>query len=250
MKAKHEDRALATLDQFCQAQSPVIKHQLTLVGAKEKIAEVWFKEHFAAADAMLWEARLSPAFWCDAILYSQFLYNLMPNDHTGPRTPWEMLTGRRARWDKIRVFGSDCYQLIPNNSLAKIPGIVKGRKDIFVGFTPNLNGYRVFDPENRKYATVDNIYFYEDFKHRIDSLRHHDKRRDLMLKEKLQPVQLDDFADDIAAQGVRNLYSSPDLDASVGSSTETMNFDADSVLATGAASKDDELADRENDKST
>lgn len=247
IKANHGDRALAILDQFCQAQRPVIKHQLTPVGAKEKIAEVWFKEHFATADAMLWDARLSPAFWADAILFSQFLYNLMPNDHTGPRTPWEMLTGRRARWDKLRVFGSDCYQLIPNDSLAKIPGVVKGKKVIFVGFTPNLNGYRVFDPEKRKYSTVDNIYFYEDFKHRIDSLRHHDKRRDLMMKGELQPVQLDDFADDIAAQGVRNLYTSPDLSEVC---SEENDLSAGRNPTTGAASEDDELADRAHDRST
>ena len=151
------DRALSALDQFCQAQSPVIKHHLTPVGAKEKIAEAWFLDHFSAADAILWEGRLSPAFWSDAIMYSQFLYNHIPNSHTGSATPWQLLTGRRSRWDKIRVFGCDCYHLIPNDPHAKIPGIVKGRKLIFVGFTPNLNGYRVFDPESRQYATVDNV---------------------------------------------------------------------------------------------
>lgn len=59
---------------------------------------------------------------------------------------------------------------------------------IFVGFTPGCNGYRVFDPESRKYSTVDNVYFYESFKHRIDALRHHDKRRALMKAGKNQPV--------------------------------------------------------------
>jgi hypothetical protein len=239
--ANHEDRALSTLDQFCRAQSPMIKHQLTPVGAKEKIAEAWFKDHFATADAMLWEARLSPAFWSDAILYSQFVYNLMPNSHTGTSTPWQMLTGRRARWDKLRVFGSDCYYLIPNDTLAKIPGVVKGRKVIFVGFTPNLNGYRVFDPEKRRYATVDNIYFYENFKHRIDSLRHHDKRRTLMLKNELQPVQLDDFDDDIAAQGVRNLYTRPDIGSvPIVESEKVENISAGNIPTKGAASEPNE----------
>ena len=89
---------------------------------------------------------------------------------------------------------------------------MKGRKLIFVGFTPNLNGYRVFDPESRQYATVDNVYFYENMKHRVDSLRHHDKRRELMQQGKTQPVQLDDFADDdeVARSGVRNLFTDPD----------------------------------------
>jgi len=50
---------------------------------KEKLAELWFKGHFRAASAMLWEGRFSPAFWADALAYSQFLFNRAPNDHIG-----------------------------------------------------------------------------------------------------------------------------------------------------------------------
>ena len=104
------------------------------------------------------------------------------------------------------VFGAGCYHLIPNDPIAKIPGIVKGRKAIFVGFIPNLNGYRVFHPETRSNATVDNIYFYGNMKHRIDFLRHHDLRINLMLSDKSQPVQLNDFEDVIAGNGVRIFF--------------------------------------------
>ena len=187
----------------------MIKHTVTPVESKEKIAEVWFRDMFETADALLFEARLSPAFWCDAVSYSQYLWNRMPNNHTGPSTPYQMLTGKRARWDKIRVFGCDAYQLIPNDPLAKVPGIMKGRKVIFVGFTDGCNGYRVFDPESRRYSTIENVYFYESFKHRVDSLRHFDRRRKLMKAGKSQPIQLDDW-DDENAQAVRNLYANPD----------------------------------------
>ena len=64
-------------------------------------------------------------------------------------------------------------------------------------------------PEARRYSTVNNVVFYESFKHRIDALRHHDKRRDLLNQGVAQPVKIDDFDDD-NAQGVRNLYSDPD----------------------------------------
>ena len=79
---------------------------------------------------------------------------------TGPSTPYQMLTGMRARWDEIRVFECDAHQLIPNYPLAKVPGIMKGPKVIFVGFMNGFNGYRVFDPEPRRYSTIENVYFY------------------------------------------------------------------------------------------
>ncbi len=123
---------------------------------------------------------MSPAFWADAVLYSQYVYNRMPNSKTGPKTPHELLTETRARWDKIRVFGSDVYQLIPNDPYRKVPGIIKGRKVIFVGFHSTMLRYKVFDPENRQYMVVNNCYFYEGMGHRIDALRSFDKRRSLM----------------------------------------------------------------------
>ena len=92
---------------------------------------------------------------------------------------------------------------------AKVPGIGKGKKTIIVGFADGCNGYRALDPETRRYSTVDNVYFYVSFKHRIDALRHHDQRRALIRSGKPQPVQVDDW-EDSNAEGVRNLFTSPD----------------------------------------
>jgi hypothetical protein len=238
-----KDRSLGQLDVFCASQSPIIRHTVTPVGSKEKIAEVWFRDMFETADALLFEARLSPAFWCDAVSYSQHCYNRMPNGHTGPSTPYQMLTGKRARWDKLRLFGCDAYHLIPNDPLAKVPGVVKGRKTIFVGFTDGCNGYRVFDPETRRYSTVDNVYFYESFKHRVDALRHHDKRRALMKSGKVQPIQIDDW-DDSNAQGVRSLFIDPaasEVAQEAGGdaqSTHTRPLDEDSARSTRPLDED------------
>ena len=203
------DRSLSDIDEFCASQTPKIKHIVTPVECKEKFAETWFRDHFRNADVMLWDARLSPAFWCDAVAYSSYLHNRMPNDKTGVSTPWTMLTGQRTRWDKLRVFGADTFLHIPNNKFSKVPGIVKGKKLIFVGFSPNANGYRLFDPESRRYFTHSDCVFYESFRHRIDALRHHDKRRELMKKGEAQPLVIDDFEDE-NAEGVRNLFLHPD----------------------------------------
>jgi hypothetical protein len=236
------DRQISALDEYCKSLNPPIKHHVTPVESKEKIAEAWFRDHFRAADAMLWEARLSPAFWKDAIAYSQFLANRTPNEHVGPTTPWSMLTGSRTRWDKFRVFGCDCYRHIPNDKFAKVPGIVRGQKLIFVGFHPTNNGYRVFDPETRRYFSTDNLYFYESFAHRIDALRHHDRRRKLLRDGHEQPVQINDF-DDENAQGVRNLFLHPDApepsvsEGGVGSANRDSSSSAEADISSRAAAE-------------
>ena len=58
-----KDRSLGELDRFCAAQTPKIPHTVAPVGSKEKLAEVWFRDMFESADALLFEARLPLAFW-------------------------------------------------------------------------------------------------------------------------------------------------------------------------------------------
>ena len=112
---------------------------------------------FETAGTLLFEARLSPKYWCGAVSYSHYCYSRIPNCHTGPSTPYQMLTGKRARWDKIRVFGFGAHQLIPNDTSAKVPGKIKGRKVILVGFANAFNEYRFFGPESRRDSISENI---------------------------------------------------------------------------------------------
>lgn len=109
---------------------------------------------------MLWEARLSPAFWGDAVAYSCYLYNRTPNSHTGLlTTPLTLVTNETPNWSKFRTFGCDVFQHIPNNPYYKIPGIPRGRRLIFVGFDLSMSGFECFDPETRRYHTTGNLYF-------------------------------------------------------------------------------------------
>ena len=66
----------------------------------------------------------------------------------------------------------------------------------------------MFDHETRNYYSTDNVYSYENFSHRIDALRHHDKRRELLRRGEDQPFVLNDFEDDNAT-AVRSLYLEP-----------------------------------------
>ena len=187
-----------------------IVHHLQPTEMQEKIAEVWFRDHFSAVDSMLWDARLSPAFWPEAVEYSQYCFNHTPSVYLGGQvSPWQLLTGERSRWDKFRVFGCDVFEHIPNNDFAKVPGVPKGRKLIFVGFQEGRGGFKVFDPESRQFHCTGNCYFYENFTSRVDALRHHDQRRALLKKGLEQPVIMDDFADSNSA-AVRNLFLDPD----------------------------------------
>ena len=56
------DRNLHKFGKVCLAQEPIVRHLVQPVELKEKVAENSFRYLFRAVNAMLWEARLSPAF--------------------------------------------------------------------------------------------------------------------------------------------------------------------------------------------
>jgi hypothetical protein len=72
----------------------------------------------------------------------------------------------------MKVFGCDVFEVIANDKLIKVPGLPHGRKMLFMGFGPSADEWRLFDPEIRRYHASRNAYFYENFKHLVESLRH------------------------------------------------------------------------------
>ena len=204
------DRRISAFREICEAQTPKVRHVVQPTEDKEKIAEIWNKKHFDAANTMLWHAHLSPVFWSEAVAYSQYLENRTPlSDDT--LSPWEIVTGERPRFDKMKVFGCDVYEHIPNNPIEKVPGLPRGRKLLFMGFDHSQHGWRLFDPETRRFFNSTNCYFYEGMTHRVDALRHFDHRRELLKKGEEQPLVIDDFEYDTFQRmdSVRSLYTDP-----------------------------------------
>jgi hypothetical protein len=126
-------------------------------------------------------------------------------------TPWEMLTGRKENWSKMKVFDCGVFEFIANDKLTKVPGLPRGRKILFMGFDPSTDGWCLFDPEIRRFHASRDAYFYENFKHRIDSLRHFDSRRKNMREGGDMAEAIDDFASDSIdlSDAVRSLFMDP-----------------------------------------
>ena len=87
----------------------------------------------------------------------------------------------------MRTFGCDVYELVPNDPLRKYPGILKGRKMIFLGYMKGRKGAALFDPIHRKIISgSENIIFHEDMRDRIDALAHFDAKEALTKGRRFQ----------------------------------------------------------------
>ena len=83
------------------------------------MVESYFARHADAVDAMLLTARLSGVFAAYAWQYSTYVENQMPCLARKDRwmSPEQIVTSVPPDWGKIKVFGCDAYELIPNNKL-------------------------------------------------------------------------------------------------------------------------------------
>ena len=194
-----------------------VQHVAQPVGDHEVLAESWFSRHSVAVDAMLAQARLSGIFAPFAYAYSCWIENRMPCVAKGRlMSPHEIITGEVPDFSFVKVFGCDAYVHIPHNKDAKMPGVARAQKMLFMGFHKGRKGAALFDPVERKLVTGStNVTFHENMDDRIDALRHYDRRAAQLKKGvrmERQELQSNDFeivaSDPTSSSAVRRLFTS------------------------------------------
>ena len=185
------------------------------------LAERWNATVTRMANSMLYNARLSYLLWPEAIAHANYLRNRLPVRGLGPITPYELFVGRRPRVDDLRVFGSDAYKLLTN--YPKTPGNNARQRLLYVGHSANRVGFRCFNPITYKFSTEFELIFDEESgKKRMNQLRQHDIRRELLRRGKLDTLPLiqDDYSSspsndlNVRQQDIqRRLFNDPSAEA-------------------------------------
>lgn len=98
------------------------------------------------------------AYWADAITYAVYLMNRVPSRVLSFRTPLEQLDNHVTISSSLhlqpRVFGCTVYVHLHKNQRSKLDPCAE--KCIFLGFSPQQNGYQYYHPPTRRmYATMD-----------------------------------------------------------------------------------------------
>ena len=178
------------------------------------LAENYNRVVFRMANSFLYNSRISHLLWASTVAHANAVRNRLPHSGLGAHTPYELFFKRRPRLNDFKVWGCDCYKLLP---AGQIPGQQNRRRLIYVGHTPDRMGWRCFDPITFKFSTEFELIFDEaSSKKRINALREYDLRRELAKRGKLDdlPLMADDFdegdASKLAQQdSERRLYTKP-----------------------------------------
>lgn len=112
------------------------------------------------ARSMLFAKNLDEELWAETVLCAIYLLNRMPTTQAMGSTPFEEWTGKRLKFDHIRIFGSTAFEHVPEIKRSKWKP--KAVKKIMVGYDEDSSNYRLFDPITKKMTISSNATFHED----------------------------------------------------------------------------------------
>lgn len=142
-------------------KSKGIVHQRTVAYNPQSngVAERMNRSLLDKTRTMLIDADLPEQFWAEAIVTATFLKNLIPTKANGERTPIEIWEGRKPTVSFLKVFGCVAYYYIPKQIRSKFQP--KAEKGIFIGYSKESRGYRVYNIENSRIYAVRTAKFNE-----------------------------------------------------------------------------------------
>ena len=109
---------------------------------------------------MMKEKILPTEFWGEAVATVVYLINRCPTKAVHDRIPMEAWSQRRWTVEHLRVFGCIAYAHVPKEKRKKFDD--KGVKCIFIGYSPESKGYRLYDPLNNKMILSRDVEFLEN----------------------------------------------------------------------------------------
>jgi hypothetical protein len=79
---------------------------------------------------------------------ARYLVNRSPSLTLFNKTPQEVWSGKKPYLTHLKVFGYEAYVHVPKKKMSKLDK--KVAKCIFIGYKDGLQGYKIWNPENKK----------------------------------------------------------------------------------------------------
>lgn len=112
--------------------------------------------------SMLQDRDLPNFLWAEAVATAVYVINRSPTKALTNQTPVEAWTGKKPTVSHMKIIGCVAYGLIPSQLNKKLDN--KSEKSIFIGYSSQSSGYRLYNPISKKITTKRDVIFLEDCK--------------------------------------------------------------------------------------
>ena len=109
---------------------------------------------------MLSHAKLPKSFWGEAMRITVDLINLSPSYLLEGDIPKRIWTRKFIFFEHLRVFGCKAFVHVLRDEWSKLDN--KTKQCIFLGYSNEEFGYRLWDPATKKIIRSRNVVFFED----------------------------------------------------------------------------------------
>ena len=204
------------------------------------IAERYNRKIMDIASAQLYHAKLGVGFWEWSVRHAVYLINRIPlkfHARYHGSKPAHSLVMRVARvsYSRIRTWGCDMYERIPNGPMSSEPGFPNARKLIYLGVSDDGMSFLGYDVEasnvTNELRFCMNVQFDESMTNRTNNLRAYDERRKLQTDDRPQTYDEWDSSVTEGHDHVRALYDTYDTDQQ--SPTEQLSLAGGPITSAG-----------------
>lgn len=142
-----------------------ISHQLTVSYTPHQngVAERMNRTLIDLVRSMLLTAGVSKSFWAEALETAVYIRNrVISRSLPSDKTPYHLWMGSVPDLSHLRIFGSNCFYTVPRKLIKKLDP--RARPAMFVGYSTQSKGYKVYDLESRKMIVSRDVTFREPAK--------------------------------------------------------------------------------------
>lgn len=95
--------------------------------------------------------------WAEAVNSAVYTLNRTGPSSVDGKTPYELFTGKSVHLSKLHIFGTGCFVHVPKVEWKKWDA--KGQHGIFVGYSDNIDGFRIYLKSKNKIIRSRDVIF-------------------------------------------------------------------------------------------
>lgn len=140
-----------------------IRRRLTVPHTPQQngLAERMNRTLFDTARCLLFQAKLPPSFWAEAVNTACYIRNRCPSSSLKDRTPFESWFGNKPYIGNMKEFGSKVYLLNKTRGRGKLGR--RALEGIFVGYASESKAFRIWVTVRRRVEISRNVKFFNDY---------------------------------------------------------------------------------------